>query len=94
MAHETKHLRIHGKVQGVGYRQWSSHLANRMGLTGWVRNVSHDRSVELIATGYEDEIQKFISECYKGPIGAKVEIIHVTDGVDEELRSFEIRETS
>lgn len=89
---ETKHLRIYGRVQGVGYRAWAAELANRMRFPGWVRN-RKDKTVELIVTGYEDDIQKFISECYKGPASAKVEVIQITDGVDEELKSFEIRDT-
>lgn len=89
---ETKHLRIYGHVQGVGYRVWAAHLATRMLLKGWVRNLK-DKSVEAVVTGYQDDIQKFVSECYKGPPSAKVEVIHVTDGVDEELKTFEIRDT-
>lgn len=90
---ETKHLRIYGHVQGVGYRAWTAELASRMRMNGWVRNRS-DKTVEAVITGYEDDVQKFISECYNGPSGAKVEIIHVTDGVDEDLESFEIRNTA
>lgn len=94
MENETKHLRIYGKVQGVGYRHWCSQMAKRLGLTGWVRNVSHDHSVEAVITGYPDAIQKFVTECYNGPSTSKVDIVHVTQGVDEELKTFEIRETS
>lgn len=93
MEKETKNLRIHGHVQGVGYRAWVAGLANRMRITGWVCNVRRDRSVEACITAHEDEVQKFITECYNGPKSAKVEIIHVTDGIDEELDGFEIRET-
>ncbi|MFP4314127.1 MAG: acylphosphatase [Alphaproteobacteria bacterium] len=92
MEQETKHLRIHGRVQGVGYRAWMAELASRMRLHGWVRN-RKDKTVEAVVSGYEDEVQKFISECYSGPSQAKVEVIHVTDGIDEDLDSFEIRDT-
>jgi len=90
---DTKHLRIHGIVQGVSYRAWTQELAERMLLTGWVRNVRTDKSVEAIVTGYPDQVQKFISALYQGPSGAKVSAIEVNDGVDEELKSFEIRDT-
>ena len=92
MGQETKHLRIHGRVQGVGYRAWAAELAGRMRLPGWVRN-RNDKTVEAVISGYEDEVQKFISSCYEGPSSAKVEVIHVTDGIDEELNEFEIRDT-
>lgn len=93
MEQDTKHLRIHGIVQGVSYRAWTQELAERMLLTGWVRNVRTDKSVEAIVTGYPDQVQKFISALYQGPSGAKVSAIEVNDGVDEELKSFEIRDT-
>ena len=93
MEQETKHLRIHGKAQGVYYRAWTKEKADRYGLKGWVRNVTRDRSVEALVTGHPDDIQKFISECYNGPDAANVTVIEVQDGVDEELGSFEIRDT-
>lgn len=93
MEQETKHLRIHGTVQGVSYRAWAQETAGQMLLTGWVRNVRMDRSVELVVTGYEDVIQKFISSCYSGPPGAHVKAIEIQPGIDEELRGFEIRDT-
>lgn len=93
MEQDTKHLRIHGTVQGVSYRVWTKETAKRMHLTGWVRNVRKDKSVEADVTGDEDQVQKFISILYKGPPDAKISAIEVNDGVDEELKSFEIRDT-
>ena len=93
MEQDTKHLRIHGIVQGVTYRAWTKEQADRMLLTGWVRNVRKDKSVEALVSGYPDQVQKFISTLYQGPSGAKVSAIEVNDGADEELKSFEIRDT-
>ena len=42
---EQRHLRIHGKVQGVGYRFYATRVARRMGLKGWIQN-NRDGSVE------------------------------------------------
>lgn len=89
----TKHLKIFGRVQGVGYRNWLVETATRMNLTGWVRN-RVGGSVEAVVTGDEDSIQKFVSLCYEGPPPAKVETISVSDGLDELLSSFEQRETA
>jgi acylphosphatase len=33
-------FRIHGDVQGVGYRRFAAHVAQELGLAGWVRNGS------------------------------------------------------
>jgi acylphosphatase len=90
---ETKHLRIHGRVQGVGYRNWAQYTAVQLRLCGWVRNVRKDSSVEIIIKGDEDNIQKFISAAYQGPSGCKVEAIHVSTGVNEDFTTFEIRDT-
>jgi acylphosphatase len=80
-------------VQGVFYRVWTKETADRMMLTGWVRNVRKDKSVEALVIGDEDQVRKFISALYKGPEDAKVTVIEVKDGVDLELKSFEIRDT-
>lgn len=88
----TRHLRIHGRVQGVNYRNWCIFTAKNMGLTGWVRN-RRDGTVEAMATGAEDSLEDFIKACYKGPAMAKVTNIEINDGVDEELQDFEYRDT-
>ena len=44
------HLRIRGKVQGVGFRWFVREQARRCDLAGWVRN-NPDGSVELAARG-------------------------------------------
>lgn len=93
MEQETKNLRIHGRVQGVGYRAWAADLAFRMSMYGWVRN-RQDKTVEITITGHQDDIQKFISECYSGPSAAKVDLIEVNNGLNEELDHFEIRDTA
>ena len=89
----TKHLRIFGRVQGVYYRAWTVQTATDLGLTGWVRN-RKDESVEAIATGPKDTVERLIAACYKGPERANVETIQITDGVDENLSTFEFRETA
>ena len=89
----TKHLRIFGRVQGVYYRAWTVQTATDLGLTGWVRN-RKDGSVEAIATGPKDTVERLITACYQGPERAKVETIQITDGVDESLSTFEFRETA
>ncbi len=47
---KSVHLRIEGRVQGVGYRAWVEDEAVRRGLAGWVRN-RNDRSVEAVFSG-------------------------------------------
>ncbi len=90
---ETKHLRIHGRVQGVGYRDWAAFKARELRLMGWVRNVRHDKSVEVVIHGDQESIQKFISACYEGPSSAKVNAVQVGAAPDEDFKKFEILDT-
>ena len=88
----TQQLRIFGRVQGVYYRGWCVETAQRLRLTGWVRN-RKDGSVEAVVTGSSSSVESFVSECYKGPPAAKVETIQMAIGIDEGLENFEQRET-
>lgn len=57
---------IYGKVQGVGFRYTTTHLAKQLKVNGIVRNES-DGSVYVEAVGPEDKIELFIEELAKGP---------------------------
>ncbi len=65
------HLRICGRVQGVGFRYAAVDEARRLGLTGWVRNTPDGR-VEIVAEGPEERLRRFIAWCHGGPPGAFV----------------------
>jgi acylphosphatase len=70
----ARHLRIEGRVQGVGYRAWMVREARRLGLAGWVRNRA-DGSVEAIIAGPEPAVQALLTACRRGPIAARVDRI-------------------
>ena len=71
----AKLLRIHGAVQGVGYRAWMVQAATRMGLAGWVRNRG-DGTVEAWIEGDTDAVEELARLCRRGPQGASVSLIH------------------
>ena len=54
-----RHIIFYGYVQGVGFRWKASHTARRLGISGWVRNLS-DGSVEMEAEGTERDIADLI----------------------------------
>ena len=54
-----KHIFFYGRVQGVGFRQYSVNKARQLGLTGWVRNL-YDGSVEMEVQGPERFIDELI----------------------------------
>ena len=68
------HLRIRGKVQGVGFRWFVREQARRCDLAGWVRT-NPDGSVELRVAGDDDCVIRFRSAMGVGPEGARVERI-------------------
>lgn len=70
-------IRITGLVQGVGYRYYTYDAANRLGLTGWVRNRA-DGSVEAEAQGGRDAVTRFLSQLRRGPRWARVRNVDVT----------------
>lgn len=70
------HLRIRGRVQGVGFRYSASEAARRFGVRGWVRN-TFEGDVEAVAQGDGEAVERFIAWCRRGPAGARV------DSVDE-----------
>jgi acylphosphatase len=67
-------LRIAGRVQGVGYRDWLVREAIRNGLDGWVRN-RRDGAVEALLAGEADAVQAVVIACRRGPPLARVESI-------------------
>lgn len=60
-----KHMKISGRVQGVGFRFRASHVANGLGITGWVRN-EWDGTVELEAQGTEEQINRLLTMVNQG----------------------------
>lgn len=65
------HVRVTGRVQGVWYRQSAAEQAQALGLSGWVRNET-DGSVEALAQGDREAVDRFVSWCRHGPSGAIV----------------------
>jgi acylphosphatase len=66
--------RIHGRVQGVWFRAWTTENAVKRGLRGWVRN-REDGSVEALFCGPQAVVDEMIEACRRGPRSARVERI-------------------
>jgi acylphosphatase len=81
------HVRVTGVVQGVGFRWFVRERARRLGLAGWVRNLS-DGSVEVAAAGDAHQIDLLRRELQRGPNGARVdEIQDVSEAPNEPLKT-------
>jgi acylphosphatase len=70
------HVRISGRVQGVGYRAWTIDEARRRGLSGWVRNLSNG-DVEAVFSGPAATVDDMIAACRRGPFSARVDQVMV-----------------
>ena len=74
----AKRLHISGRVQGVNYRESMRHEAERLGVTGWVRNC-RDGSVEAVVDGAASSVQAMIEWAHRGPPGARVTEVKVSE---------------
>ncbi len=85
------HLIISGIVQGVFFRASVSQVARSLKLTGFVRNLSNG-SVEVVAAGEEEFLNRMIDWCRKGPPGARVEQVEVNwKETTQAFEHFQIR---
>jgi acylphosphatase len=66
------HLVVHGRVQGVSFRESTRVQAGRIGVTGWVRN-RPEGTVEIVAEGEAAQLEEFIKWVDVGPSAARVD---------------------
>jgi len=83
-------IKVNGIVQGVWYRASTQKMAQKLNLTGWVKN-NPDGSVSILAEGEENNLNELINWCWEGPPAAKVENVKVSwDEYTGEYSSFDI----
>ncbi len=80
---------VHGRVQGVFFRDTTRRMARSRGLGGWVRNTP-DGTVEAVFEGEGDAVESMVQWSRDGPRGAVVERVEVTDEEPEGLAEFRI----
>lgn len=72
------HLWVAGRVQGVFFRDSAREEAQRLGATGWIRNLPDGR-VEAVAEGPEEAVDRFCGWCRQGPPDARVEHVEAEE---------------
>ena len=77
MEKEEIYCCVRGKVQGVTYRMFAAKHARHLALVGYVRNM-RDFTVEVVAQGFSDNLEKFIEHLRKGSFGSHVSNVEVT----------------
>lgn len=85
----ARRLRVHGRVQGVGYRYAMVDAVQALGVAGWVRN-RRDGTVEAWVQGGDDAVARAIAWARRGPPVARVERVDVDEvDVDPSLTGFD-----
>jgi len=75
---ETWLVQVHGRVQGVGYRDACMRHARAQGITGWVRN-RIDGSVELMLQGFKGLLTDMCSWLRHGIPAAHVDKLKMSE---------------
>jgi acylphosphatase len=82
------HAFVSGRVQGVYFRQMTRQHARRLGLWGWVRNLTDGR-VEVWVQGSDSTVEQFVEWLWEGPPRAAVTGVESDDvALDDNLQDF------
>lgn len=77
-----RQYRIHGRVQGVWFRESTRRVAVQLGISGYARNMP-DGTVEVLACGGPQQLDRLSEWLQEGPPMAEVDEVHSED-VDSE----------
>lgn len=70
-------VKVHGVVQGVGFRFFCQRNARQLNLKGYVKNLP-DGTVELVAEGEKESLEQFLKLLQRGPALARVDKVEVS----------------
>lgn len=93
---ELKRVRVlvSGKVQGVFFRQSTQEQAERLGVEGWVRNLTDGR-VEGLFQGPAEAVDDLVAWCRRGPARARVEDVEVVlEAPRSDIQAFRVVATA
>ncbi len=85
-----RRLVVHGRVQGVFFRDSTRHAARNEGVAGWAANRS-DGSVEVVLEGPAAAVESVVGHCRQGPSSADVHSVDEHEETPEGLTGFQIR---
>ena len=81
---------VHGRVQGVFFRDTTRREAQTRGVSGWVCNRA-DGAVEAVFEGEPDAVHALVEFCERGPRSAGVVRVEVGEEEPEGLSGFDVR---
>lgn len=80
-------IKIFGKVQGVGYRNFALKKAKSLNITGFVKN-QEDGSVYIEVEGREEDLNLFLNYCHQGPKFADVKNVEIIKSYIKKYKEF------
>lgn len=84
------HVFVSGRVQGVGFRDFTQNQARRLKVAGWVKNLPDGR-VEAVLEGPAKAVEDLLAEIKRGPRSAKVDSVDAKDETPEgEFGAFDV----
>jgi acylphosphatase len=81
---------VRGSVQGVGFRHFSTQVANAIGVRGYVRN-RDDGDVEVYAVGTREQLSELAGQLWRGPRYADVRGVEEVEAAVERVSGFTVR---
>lgn len=85
----TRKFTVRGRVQGVGFRYFTTRMAEAFDICGTVGNAG-DGSVEIIASGAEDNLRSFREQIEIGPSGARVDRVEAVEMEEKRFDRFRV----
>lgn len=89
----ARSIRIHGRVQGVWFRDWTIQAAHAIGVSGWVRNRA-DGSVEVYVVGESDLVERLTDRLREGSPASRVDRIEAEEAALHPVDGFGRRPTA
>ncbi len=71
---------VHGRVQGIGFRDYVLARARFLGLAGYARNLPDGRSVEVVAEGPRSDLEQLLEHLHEGPRMSRVDAVDIEWG--------------
>jgi acylphosphatase len=90
MARVARQVRATGHVQGVFFRAWTREQAERLDISGWIRNCA-DGSIEAHLEGPDESVDQLLDLLRRGPSGARVDNLEVKESAPEYGDWFAVR---
>jgi acylphosphatase len=85
----TRKFTVRGRVQGVGFRYFATRMADAFDIRGTVRN-AEDGSVEIVASGTQENLRSFREQIEIGPRGGRVDRVEVEEFGEERFEGFRV----